>query len=72
MQGKNKKPYVEVAQDAEGLWHWQLYAGNGAPLCKNATAYKTKKHAVQSIRACPGVWEKVEAIIEVDTPDEDS
>lgn len=65
---KTREPYIEVGENDEG-WHWQLYGGNGVPICRNSFPYKTKKHAVQAIRACPAIWEKVQMIVTVDVED---
>jgi uncharacterized protein YegP (UPF0339 family) len=65
---KGREPYIEIGQNDEG-WHWQLYSGNGQPLCRNSLPYGSKKHCVQAIRSCPAVWAKVQMIVAVDVAD---
>ena len=65
---RTNEPWVELAEDAEG-WHWQLYAGNGRPVCRNSLPYDTKKHALQAIRLLPGVWAKANVIAKVTPPE---
>lgn len=48
--GQTVQPaYFEVAQDEDG-WHWQLWAGNGVPVARNAQPYARKGDAVEAIK----------------------
>lgn len=44
-------PYFEIAEDADGKFHWTLWSGNGRQLAVNATKYDRRKDAVAAIRA---------------------
>lgn len=45
-----RPPYFELAQDAEGQWHWLLWAGNGRQMAVSITPFADKRHAVASIQ----------------------
>jgi len=45
-----KQPYVEIATDEEGQWHWLLWAGNGQPVALCAFSYATRHECLHSVR----------------------
>lgn len=50
VQEQKRPPWIEVAQDADGGWHWCLWSGNGRMMAQNAEVYQTKKHAVSAAK----------------------
>lgn len=48
--GQKVPPWVEVAQDEEGKWHWCLWSSNGRQLATNIVPYERQKDAVQAYK----------------------
>lgn len=56
------KPIAEVAQGEDG-WHWQVWAGNGQPVCRSAVAYANEKQAINAVRTARAAFAGVEIVV---------
>lgn len=39
VQNEKGKPYIQIAQDEAGKWHWVLWSGNGRGMATNTRPY---------------------------------
>lgn len=51
VQKPKSDPWFEIAQDAEGRWHWCLWSPNGRPLAISATLYERDKDCVTAAKS---------------------
>ena len=52
--GKDKMdrlPWIEIAEDGEGRFHWCLWAANGRPVCMSAVIYEREKDCVTAAKS---------------------
>lgn len=56
------KPYAEVAQGEDG-WHFQVWAGNGQPVCRSAVPYANEKQAINAVRSARATFAGVEIVV---------
>lgn len=43
-------PFVELAIDERGHWHWQAWSSNGRAMAQSGSGYERKKDAVQAVK----------------------
>lgn len=57
------EPYVEVAKDSQNQWHWQLWAGNGSPMARNAVAYTDRKQCIAAVAAIEDLMRQARSVV---------
>jgi uncharacterized protein YegP (UPF0339 family) len=65
-QKTTKTPYMEVAKDALGKWHWVLWSGSGRQLATNAAPYKTRHDAIKAIKITVATFAAVNSIVQAE------
>jgi uncharacterized protein YegP (UPF0339 family) len=64
---RRNEPYVEIAQDEDGKWHWQLWSGNGRAIARNSLPYESKKHVLQALATIAPAINAANAVVQVTT-----
>lgn len=62
--GKEHTPFIELACDSQGKWHWVLWSANGRQVARNAVEYDRKKDAIQALKAIKEVVPKVKIVVQ--------
>jgi uncharacterized protein YegP (UPF0339 family) len=63
-----RDPWYEIAEDADGRFHWALWTVNGRVVARSGIAYERKKDAVAAAKLLASQAAKAARIIQV-TPD---
>jgi len=50
--------FIEIAPDADGQWHWALWAGNGRIVARSGRSHATFKACIQSLRGIIKLWQQ--------------
>lgn len=46
-----RTPYIELAMDEEGEWHWCLWATNGRPMAVSLNPFKRRNDAHKNVNS---------------------
>ena len=44
-----RAPYIEMAEDESGWWHWCLWSANGRAICIGNSSFKRRNDCMQSV-----------------------
>ncbi len=53
-----RTPYIEVAKDEKGRWHWCLWSANGRMLATNPNPYERRAECTGAVETMMKCFEK--------------
>lgn len=60
---RRKAEFFELQEDANGDWHWVLWAKNGRPLATNLDGYSRQIDAISAIKTIIAQDERTQILI---------